>query len=798
MFQYICCCFGLFLMTGSSPAAQDSTSPALTIESIMRNPKWIGTSPYDVRWSEDGRQVYFMWNPENAEEASLYTVSREGRRPRRASMEELRALPPATGDYDRRRTRKVYEREGDIFLLQIESGQIRQLTRTTARESVPRFTSDSQGITFVCDYNLFLMDLSLASITQLTDFRMGDTNASHPSEPSTQEQWLSSQEQRLFETLREKQQSRGKRQHTTQAAARAASPPKIAIDSGTVSQLSLSPDERFVTFRTEHETDSSRQTIIPNYITESGFTTTEESRSKVSGLRIKYDVGIYDIARDTVYYASTSDLPDICRQPQLLSEYFNATDSADAEHIRPCPRPTIIHGPLWSDDGRVAIVEVRTTDFKDRWIARLHVETGTLESLDYQHDEAWIGGPGIYGLYAPGSLGWFPDNRRIWFQSEATGYSHLYTLDVTTGEKTQLTQGAFEVSEASLSRNGKYFYFVSNDIHPGETNCYRLNSDGGQPERISGIPGSVQAVLSPDETKLALLHSTSIAPRELLIQDNRPNATPVQVTQSVSEEYKKYPWRIPKIVTFAARDSATVHARLYLPKEMRPGSPAVMFVHGAGYMQNVCNGGTWYFRDQMFHNFLADHGYLVMDIDYRGSAGYGRDWRTGIYRHMGGKDLSDYVDGVRFLVDKYDVDPEKVGIYGGSYGGFLALMAIFTEPETFAAAAALRAVTDWAHYEDYYTAEILNLPFTDSLAYVRSSPIYFAEGLRGALLICHGMLDDNVHFQDVVRLSQRLIELGKENWELAAYPAEGHTFQHDSSWIDEYKRIFKLFEEHLK
>jgi dipeptidyl aminopeptidase/acylaminoacyl peptidase len=200
----------------------------------------------------------------------------------------------------------------------------------------------------------------------------------------------------------------------------------------------------------------------------------------------------------------------------------------------------------------------------------------------------------------------------------------------------------------------------------------------------------------------------------------------------------------------------------------------------------------------MFNNFLADRGYTVIDIDYRGSAGYGRDCRTGIYRHMGGKDLTDQVDGVRYLVDNYGVDPERVGIYGGSYGGFMAIMAMFVEPETFAAGAGLRSVTDWAHYNHSYTSNILNLPYTDSLAYVRSSPIYFAEGLQGALLMCHGMLDDNVHFQDVVRLSQRLIDLGKDNWELAVYPMERHSFREPESWIDEYKRIFKLFEDNLK
>ncbi len=195
---------------------------------------------------------------------------------------------------------------------------------------------------------------------------------------------------------------------------------------------------------------------------------------------------------------------------------------------------------------------------------------------------------------------------------------------------------------------------------------------------------------------------------------------------------------------------------------------------------------------------LADQGYTVLDIDYRGSAGYGRDCRTGIYRHMGGKDLSDQVDGAQFLVEKCGVNPRNIGLYGGSYGGFITLMAMFNEPNVFAAGAALRSVTDWAHYNHGYTANILNEPFNDSLAYRRSSPINFAAGLKGHLLMCHGMVDVNVHFQDIVRISQKLIELGKDNWELAVYPMEDHGFVEPSSWTDEYKRIYKLFEQQLK
>lgn len=280
--------------------------------------------------------------------------------------------------------------------------------------------------------------------------------------------------------------------------------------------------------------------------------------------------------------------------------------------------------------------------------------------------------------------------------------------------------------------------------------------------------------------------------------NNQANAEAKKITNSISDEFQSYKWRTPEFITFEAEDGAEVHARLYQPEGGSNGKPAVIFVHGAGYLQNAHRWWSSYFREYMFHNLLADNGYTVLDIDYRGSAGYGRDWRTGIYRHMGGKDLSDQVDGANYLVNELSVDKDNIGIYGGSYGGFITLMALFNEAETFKSGAALRSVTDWAHYNHGYTSNILNTPVEDPIAYKRSSPIYFAEGLEGNLLICHGMVDTNVHFQDVVRLSQRLIELGKENWEMAVYPVESHGFVEPSSWTDEYRRIFELFEDTLK
>ncbi|MBL0741741.1 S9 family peptidase [Chryseolinea lacunae] len=780
----------LFLLFAAFAATGQSTLDKLTVEKIMRDPKWIGIAPSAVNWSPDSKTIYFNWNPENALADSLYSVTLQNLTPHKTSRAERINLPAFGGKFNKGNTRYAYEKNGDIFLLTVATGKTIQISNTVQREFSPVFSGNEKEILFNAGLNTFSWSIETGTFTQLTDFKEGKKNTPTYTD---QDKWLRQDQLAYFEVLKERDTKR-QLNLKNQKAQEPKRPKKIYLDDKTADLVQVSPDGKFVTYRITKAANP-KSSIVPNYVTTSGFTEDIFARPKVGAPLNASDFYVYNVAGDTVLQVKMDDLPGLKDTLTFAKDYPQKEKDKESDKEKKSKsapqRAVSVANVSWSDDGKHCVVVINSLDYKDRWITLLDPATQKLTVLSREHDEAWISGTG-FGNFA---MGWTVDNQ-LWFVSETSGYFHLYTLDVTTKTKKALTSGAFEVQQVVLSANKKFFYLITNEVHPGEKQLYRLAATGGKPERLTSLVGAYEMFLSPDEKQIALRYSYSNKPWELFVMENKPGAKPRQITQSLSAEFKSYPWRDPELVTVKARDAKDIYARLYKPKN--PNGAAVVFVHGAGYLQNAHKWWSSYFREYMFHNLLTDLGYTVLDMDYRASAGYGRDWRTGIYRHMGGKDLTDNLDGAKFLVDQHGVDPKRIGVYGGSYGGFITLMAMFTTPDVFAAGAALRPVTDWAHYNQPYTGSILNLPQNDSLAYAKSSPLYHAQGLKGSLLICHGMVDVNVHFQDAVRLTQRLIELGKDNWELAVYPMEDHGFVEPSSWKDEYKRILKLFETNLK
>jgi acetyl esterase/lipase len=797
---------GCCLLAGSGISAQQ-----LTVPQIMRDPKWIGTSPSGVYWSGDSKEVFFSWNPTGAAADSAYgKVLASGAIQKLNFRDAAISRAQRRGAYNKAHTLLVYTFENDLYLSDLRNGTTKRLSHTLEGKYNPIFCAHDSCIVYQSGDNLFAYHIGEGYLEQWTDFEKGGetTAAGSPrgrsrgnrtggaddgaAQGNPQEKWLKTQQMGLMQVLKERHDKRDAAIAYNKAAKETDTLKVIHLGDKSLNDISPSSDGRFIVFSLYKEPTGIKNTIVPSYVTESGFTTDIPGREKVGVAQGENTLFVYDRFSDTVMQVKTDSIEDISKEPEYLSDY-------PAEHKdKPSPRPVSFEGTYWNEEGTSAFVDIRSQDFKDRWIMLLEPETGRLRLIDHQHDSAWIGGPGIgWGPEGEGK-GWI-NGSTVWFQSESTGYSHLYSYDMKTGKKSALTSGNYEVLQSRLGRDKKYFYLLTNQEHPGKPNWYRLSVNGGSPEKITTMTGSYQVSLSPDEKYIAYLYSYINKPAELYIQENTPGKQAVQITnKAASADFQAYPWRDTRIFTIKSRDGKDIYAKIYDPAPGKKNGAAVIFVHGAGYLQNVDYGWSeHYFREYMFNNLLADEGYTVLEVDYRASSGYGRDWRTAIYRHMGGKDLDDEVDAARYLVREQGIDSARIGLYGGSYGGFMTLMAMFTAPTVFKAGAALRSVTDWAAYNHGYTAEILNEPFTDSLAYRRSSPIYFASGLQGHLLICHGMVDENVHFQDDVRLVQRLIELGKDNWELAVYPMEDHGFVEPSSWTDEYKRIKKLFDTWL-
>lgn len=772
----------LFAATALPAAAQ----PVLTLDQAMSHPDWIGPPVESAWWSLDGGSAYYTLKREGSPVRDTWRVPVAGGEPARVEGEALATLDGARPRFDPARRQAVFTRNGDVFL-RVLGGQLLQLTRTNETEADARFGADGRSVLWRVGNDWFRWDPASRLAQPAALPRAEKDPAAAPEADALRDHQL-----RLSAQLaREKAFREAQREHAE--AQRKADPSRAAApvylgDKVTIADSALSPDGRWLLVVTEPKgAEKGRAGKMPRYVTESGYEEAEDVRVRVGrNPPLGQKLALVELATGAVRELPLAALPGITSDP--------LADLRKAAGLEPLKgeRPVRIDGLLWSDEGGSVAVMARAVDNKDRWIASVDFAGGKLVPAHRLTDPAWIN-------WNFNDFGWLPGGRTLWFLSEESGYSHLYT--VVPGQRAnRLTSGRWEASSPQWSPDGATAYFLCNREWPGDYEVCAVPSTGGEVRELTALDGVEDFVLSPDGSQLLLRWSAHHTPPQLAVQPVADGGA-VKLTDTRSEDYRARAWLAPQMVQVPSSHGAgKVWAKLYRPETLEPGRkyPVVMFVHGAGYLQNVHARWPVYFREQMFHQLLVERGYVVLDMDFRASEGYGRDWRTAIYRRMGHPELEDYIDGVKYMVAEHQGDAANVGIYGGSYGGFMSFMALFRAPEVFKAGAALRPVTDWTSYNHEYTSNILNTPELDPEAYKRSSPIEYAQNLRGHLLISHGMIDDNVFYQDSVRLSQRLIELKKGNWELASYPLERHAYQHPESWYDQYRRILELFEDNLK
>jgi dipeptidyl aminopeptidase/acylaminoacyl peptidase len=794
----------VFALLGSisAAAAQD-----ITLEKIMSDPDWIGPGVKDAYWSADGRSAYYSVKRNGSPIVDLHRV---GIGDGKDQTVEPKAMSGADSPavFDHAGKRAAFARNGDIFVRDLGSGRLTQITRTPEPESAPQFSADGRLLSFRVNNDWYVYDFADRVTTPAAVVKT-EKDPDAPPKPDD----LRDMQLRTFSTLKrlhddseitKEYAEASRKSDVTRSAA-----PFYLGDDVSIRDAELSPDAHWLLIVTIPKSAAKGfEGKLTRYVTESGYEEFETERVRVGrNPPAPQSLVLLNLVDHTAHALGTDALPGIGDDPLKAIRQENGAAvvqaaASAAKDAKPKVRAVLIladepdpgaGGIVWSRDGGALAIQIESLDNKDRWIASVDFNRYALVAQHRLSDPAWIG-------WTFNDFGWLADNRTLWYESEESGFAHLYTK-APDAEAHAVTRGRFEVSEPALSADGRWFYVLSNAFAPYSYDVYRVPSGGGKLQRITQLQGVEKFALDNSGNRLLVTHSSPYVAAQIAVARADGSDTARELTDTRTAEYKAWSWIAPEIVKIPSTHfDGVIYAKLYRSAgaPASPAHPAVIFVHGAGYLQNVDLRHPYYFREQMFHNLLVQHGYVVLDMDYRASAGYGRDWRAAIYRQMGYPELEDLLDGKKWLAEHASADPHRVGIYGGSYGGFMTLMALFRAPGEFAAGAALRPVTDWMQYDHNYTSAILNDPQVDPIAYKRSSPLEFAAALRDPLLICHGVIDDNVLFEDSMRLYQRLIELHKDDFTISPYPMDRHGFSNADSWLDEYKRIYRLFEAHLK
>ena len=787
---------------GASQPGAALPAAALTLEKIMADPDWIGAAVVDPYWAVDGRAVYYSLKRNGSPLKDLHRIELAGGKdvvvdPAARANADMRPV------YDRTGARAAFVRNGDIFVRTVASGKLQQITRSSDKKQSPQFSGDGKRLSFRIDNDWFVHDFASGLTSPAAVVKTEKDPDAAPEADDLRDMQL-----RTFSTLKRQhddtQAGRQEAQILQRADATRAAAPFYLGEDVAIRATFLSPDGRWLlVVTTPKALPKGKEGQLTRYVTESGYEEFEKERVRVGrNPPAPQSLLLLKLADHSVHPLSLDALPGIHDDPLRAVREENAKTHpwVKAQLEEPSkPRGVVVindeydgHGGkvVWSPDSTALAIEMFAIDNKDRWIVSVDFEKFELALQNRSTDAAWVNSDEF------SDLGWV-DSHTLWYQSEESGYGHLYTK-TQGGAPRAITQGRFEVSSPVLSADSRWFYVLCNARAPYSYDVYRVASAGGDMQRLTNLQGVDSFSLQENGKQLLLTHSSAYLPPQIAVAEVG-SASVRELTDTRSAEFKSLTWIQPEIIQVPSTHvDGVIYAKLYRASPVQGAHhPGVLFVHGAGYLQDVSLRYSYYFREQMFNNLLAQHGYSVLDLDYRASAGYGRDWRTAIYRQMGHPELEDMLDGKRWLVAHAGVDAGRVGVYGGSYGGFMALMALFRAPGEFAAGAALRPVTDWMQYDDGYTSAILNDPQIDPVAYERSSPLEFASRLQDPLLICHGVMDDNVLFEDSMRLYERLIELHKDEFSLSPYPLDRHGFAHADSWLDEYKRIYKLFEAHL-
>ncbi|HXV60078.1 MAG TPA: prolyl oligopeptidase family serine peptidase, partial [Vicinamibacteria bacterium] len=764
-----------------TPADRD---PAfrLTLEHLATDDRALGLSPRDVTWAPGGEAVYFRWREDPASgqlpaSDPWYAVDASGTSLRVVDVEEARTIPTANVSWSTSRDLAAWTREGTLFVWTKPTGTKAVFTFAESLGHV-HVRSDGNRVFFATrgyevrgddSGDLWAYDRATSHVRQIALVVTKDE------EKKSQKTWLEEQQLELIDVVRKRKEWR-EREEALDREREPYRPQEIPIEKGARAfQLRLSPDGKFVTFLWEKKSSEENRTSYMEFVGESGYATEKKARPKVGEALSEYRMGFVRV--------------DPLKERDAI-EIGWIDDGIE--------KATILHGPYWNPQGTKAALQILSMDHKDRWLSLVDLDTGVVTHLDHQTEEAWIGGPLVEGRWQPGFLEWLPDGTAFGLGSVESGWAML-TLAHVDGRAdpiVPLTRGEWEVRRAELSPDGTTWLLTASREHPGEEQLYHLPARGGELVRITEHEGKVRTSVSPEGKRMALLFESPELLADLYLTDNRQKSAWTRITKSGTDDFYRTAWIGSEIVRFDDPAGNDAWAKIWERPSNAHGG-AIVYAHGCGECAQGVDKGWTRLGAILYANYMYQKGYVAASVDYRGSSGYGHANRTYAFRQMGISDIDSALPLLDILARRRGVDSRRIGLYGGSYGGFFTLMSLFRHPGKYRAGVALYPVTDWAHYNQGYTNRILNgSQLDDPEAYRRSSPMYYADGLEDALQIQHGLVDDNVQIQDSFRLAQILMEK-KKDFDLVVYPVEDHGWDEVATRRDSYKRMTEWFDRHL-
>jgi len=441
----------------------------------------------------------------------------------------------------------------------------------------------------------------------------------------------------------------------------------------------------------------------------------------------------------------------------------------------------------WTGDSRSVAIEKmnRAQDHLTLYFA--DATTGRSAVIMEEKDDTWVNA--TYDKH------YYQKKRQFLWGSERDGFAHLYLFNLDGSVIRQVTSGAWTVVELDgVDEKKGRVYFTANQHSVLEHHFYRIDDNGKNLTRISKEEGTHKVNMSPDRRWYIDEFNSHVRPTRVSVH-NADGKHLFEIADQLGPELAATPFATPEFFTIESGGN-TFNCRLIKPIDFNPTKkyPVLVFVYGGPHSQVVRK--TWS-RQDLWHAYMAQNGYLVFSLDNRGSAGRGKAWEEHVLKDMGNVELKDQLAGVEYLKTQAWVDPDRIGVWGWSYGGYMTLVSLMDAPGVFKAGSSVAPVTDWRLYDSIYTERYMKNPTENAAGYDAAAPLLDASKLQGSLLLMHGDADDNVHLQQSVSLARKLIDAGKD-FDYMVYPQKEHGITGSADRLHLYRKMTAFFDRNLK